>query len=68
MGIDAKTQPVLSDEEWQLVIELLEEECRQLAPEIRHTRTSSYRHELRHRFDLVDGLLRRLRGQTCAAE
>jgi hypothetical protein len=54
-------QPELSREEWTIVVELLEHERADLPPEIRHTRTSSLRAELRRRLKAVDALLERLR-------
>lgn len=55
----------LSDAEWALVIELLEHEQGDLPAEIRHTRVSSVRDELRQRLEMVRQLLERL--QTPAA-
>lgn len=54
-------QPKLSDAEWDLVIELLERERGELPAEIRHTRVSSVRDELRQRLEMVQQLLERLR-------
>jgi len=59
-------QPVLSQSEWELVIELLEKERSELPAEVRHTRTSSLRDELRLREQQIDQLLERLRSQTPA--
>jgi hypothetical protein len=53
-------QPRLSDAEWALVTELLEREQGELPAEIRHTRVSSVREELRRRLDTVRQLLDRL--------
>ncbi len=53
-------QPILSDAEWQLVIELLERERSDLPAEIRHTRTSTMRQELHDRLELVRELVHRL--------
>ncbi len=55
-------QPVLSEAEWGLVVELLEREQSELPSEIRHTRTSSLRAELRERERVVRHLLERLHG------
>lgn len=57
-------QPTLSEAEWGLVVELLEHELGDLRPEIRHTRTSSVREDLRHRVEMVSGLLERLRSSV----
>jgi len=54
-------QTDLSQEEWTIVVELLEHERADLRPEIRHTRTSSLRAELRRRLQVVEALLDRLR-------
>jgi len=54
-------QPVLNENEWQLVVELLERERGELPAEIRHTRTSRVRDDLHRRADMVKGLLGRLR-------
>ncbi len=51
----------LSEDEWALVVELLEHERGELPVEIRHTRTSSLRDDLRKRADMVRDLLERLR-------
>jgi hypothetical protein len=59
-------EPRLSDEEWDLIVELLECERNELPVEIHHTRNSTVRAELQQRADLVQRLLSRLR-QTAAA-
>jgi hypothetical protein len=56
----------LSEAEWELVVELLERERSELPSEIRHTRTSSVRDELRARETMVQGLLERLRRPATA--
>ena len=53
-------QPKLSEAEWDLVVELLQREQSELPPEIRHTRTSTVREELRRREQMVQDLLHRL--------
>ncbi len=50
----------LSDAEWALVIELLQQEHHNLPMEIHHTRVASYREKLRHRHEMVGTLLERL--------
>ncbi len=57
-------QPPLSDAEWALIVELLQQELDELPAEIRHTRTSSYRDELHQRRDMVVQLLERLRASV----
>ncbi len=55
------SQPILTDAEWQLVIELLEEERRELPIEIRHTDSRAYRDQLHQRLDAIDSILERLK-------
>jgi hypothetical protein len=55
-----RIQPTLSDAEWNLVIELLQLELRELPVEIRHASAQEARHELHHRLEMVQGLLDRL--------
>lgn len=66
MSAAVKLQPVLSEAEWALVVELLERERGELPAEIHHTRTSAVREELRRRLQMVESLLRRLRGEAAA--
>jgi hypothetical protein len=54
-------QPVLTDPEWALLVELLEEEQRELAVEIRHTAVRAYKERLVERSKMVDSLMARLR-------
>ena len=60
MATASRPQPVLTDEEWGLVIELLERERRELPSEIHHTATREMRRKLRVRLDILDKLLARL--------
>ena len=60
-------QPVLTESEWVLLTELLEEEERALGVEICHTDSRAYRNQLQQRNDVVGLLLARLRA-TLAAE
>ncbi|MCZ2149535.1 MAG: hypothetical protein LC126_17390 [Bryobacterales bacterium] len=53
--------PALAREEWDLVLELLEREQRELLRETRHTRTSVYRRHLHQREQIVSRLLENLR-------
>ncbi len=58
-------QPLhLTDVEMDLILDLLEQEEKQLLSEIDHTSTGSYRAKLRQRFDLVKSLLERLGCKT----
>jgi len=54
-------QPVLERSEWDLVVQLLARESRDLPLEIHHTATKEYRQILRERLKQVEGLLERLR-------
>jgi hypothetical protein len=51
----------LSEDEWNLVTQLLQQELDELPVEIHHTRSAQVREELSRRRDLVRGLLARLR-------
>lgn len=62
MGAAAKPYPVFSQEEIDLLIELLERERAELPAEIHHTRTSEVRDSLRRRLELVNRMLERLAG------
>ncbi len=55
------TTVILTDQEWKLVRELLEREQSQLAVEIHHSRTGSFKRTLRDRYDLVSAILTRAR-------
>jgi hypothetical protein len=50
---------MLSDEESQLIRELLEREQSQLSVEIHHSRTGSFKHALRDRYDVISNILTR---------
>jgi hypothetical protein len=52
--------PRLTDREWALVVELLENERNELPVEIHHTRNAGMRTELHERADMVRSLLNRL--------
>jgi hypothetical protein len=47
----------LNDEEWQLVVELLESEQKQLPVEIHHTDSTEYKEGLSKRLAVVNKLL-----------
>jgi len=64
MDTAVKTQPVLTEEEWDLMIELLDRKRSELLIEIRHTRTRDFRDQLRKRLDLVEQLLQRLTSEN----
>lgn len=52
-------QPVLTEAEWNIILELLARERRDLPIEIHHTSTRKYREELRDRLRTVEELLER---------
>lgn len=54
-------QPVLSEAEWLLVLELLERESYDLPGEIHHTDKRAFRAELKNRMDLVMDVMARIR-------
>jgi hypothetical protein len=54
-------QPELSQQEWTLVLELLETERRELPSEMRHTDAREMRQELEERLRLVDATLLKFR-------
>ena len=57
-------QPHLSPEEWDMVAELLEQECRELPVEIHHTRTTSVKKQLQDRLEMARSILDHLRAAT----
>jgi hypothetical protein len=59
-------QPALTETEWELVVELLEREQKQLQIEIWHADRGSFRQQLRLRLDLVNQLLSRLEPASAA--
>ena len=52
-------QPVLTEAEWNIILELLARERRDLPIEIHHTSTRKYREELRDRLRTIEDLLER---------
>jgi hypothetical protein len=46
----------LNDDQYRLVSEMVESRIRDLHPEIRHTRTYTYRDELRHELETLTAL------------
>jgi hypothetical protein len=53
--------PVLEKRDWDLVVQLLERECRDLPLEIHHTATKEFRQLLRDRLKQAEALLDRIR-------
>jgi len=60
MEAAARLQPLMTDEERELLIELLERERSDLPAEIHHTRTAEVRAQLKLRLATVQRLLERL--------
>jgi hypothetical protein len=58
MDVKTTQQPTLSKEEWDLVIELVEREQKELHAEIHQTDSRDYRAKISQRLDLVDRLLK----------
>ena len=56
----------LSEREWQLVAQLLEQERNELRPEIHHTDSPTVHDDLKDRLVLVDALIEKLRGQAAS--
>jgi hypothetical protein len=52
-------QPVLTEAEWSLILELLARERRDLPIEIHHTSTRKYKEQLRERLLMIEELLGR---------
>ncbi len=57
------TQPMLQEQEWAIIMELLESEKRELPMELRHTDSKEYAEALEGRRHLIEGLIERLRAQ-----
>ena len=57
-----RDQPVSSEAEWRLLLEMLERESCSLRVEIRHTYKRAYRMELKQRLDAISVLTERVRG------
>lgn len=56
----SQTQPVLTEEEWTLVAQLLEHKQRELLLGIRHSVKRAFRDELHRQLDMVDRLRERI--------
>jgi len=69
MGGAAMARLDLSREEWQLILELLEQERAELHCEVRHARFYDVRELLRRKREMVEGLIERIEsGLTESAE
>jgi hypothetical protein len=60
-------KPMLTDQEWDLAVDLLERRRNELAVEIRHTSTREMRERLRAQLDLVSGLLAKVQAARAPA-
>jgi hypothetical protein len=58
MNVKATQQPTLTKEEWDLVIDLIEREQKELRAELHQTDSRDYRAKISQRLDLVDRLLK----------
>ena len=58
MDVKTTQQPTLSKDEWDLVIELVEREQKELHAEIHQTDSRDYRAKISQRLDLMDRLLK----------
>jgi hypothetical protein len=58
MDAEIRKQLTLAKDEWELVLELLEREHKELHAEIHQTDSRDYRAKLSQRLDLVDRLLK----------
>ena len=58
MDVETRKQLTLLKDEWELVLELLERERKELHAEIHQTDSRDYRAKLSQRLDLVDRLLK----------
>lgn len=58
MDVKIRQQPTLAKEEWDLIIELVEREQKELHAEIHQTDSRDYRAKISQRLDLVDRLLK----------
>jgi hypothetical protein len=58
MDVKTRQQLTLGKEEWDLVIELVEREQKELHAELHQTDSRDYRAKISQRLDLVDRLLK----------
>ena len=59
-------QPKLSDAEWAVVLDLLQQESHELPVEIRHTKSQEFAKNLHERLDIVTSLIERIRSASPA--
>jgi hypothetical protein len=60
MDLKSKQQLAVAKEEWDLVVELVEREQKELHAEIRQTDSRAYRAKISQRLDRVERLLKAL--------
>jgi hypothetical protein len=58
MNVATNTRPELSQDEWALVVQLLERERSELPPEIHHTTSNTMRQHLHERLEMVERLIK----------
>jgi hypothetical protein len=66
MDVKTRQQLTLAKEEWDLLIELVEREQKELHAELHQTDSRDYRAKISQRLDLVDRLLKVLRPDKVA--
>jgi hypothetical protein len=66
MDVKTRQQLTLAKEEWDLVIELVEREQKELHAELHQTDSRDYRAKISQRLDLVDRRLKVLRPDKVA--
>ncbi len=60
-------EPMFSEGQWELMLQLLEREQDELPVEIHHTNRSSVREELQQRAEMVREMVSRIRARTMTA-
>ncbi len=60
-------EPMFSEGQWELMLQLLEREQDELPVEIHHTNRSSVREELQQRAEMVREMISRIRARTMTA-
>ena len=60
MDVKISQQPTLAQEEWDLIIEIIEQEQKELHAEIHQTDSRDYRAKISQRLELVDRVLKAL--------
>jgi len=60
-------EPIFSEGQWELILQLLEREQDELPVEIHHTNRSSVREELQQRAEMVREMISHVRARTMTA-